>query len=77
MTRGKADPLAELRRRYEAVCGQLELVRGERDEARAQLTALRREHTNACGYWVRHNEAQQARIAELEAALAAAERGAA
>lgn len=62
---------------YGDVLGELALVRGERDEAKEQLTALRREHTNACGYWVRRDEEQRACIAELEAALHLAESGAA
>ncbi|MGV0595674.1 hypothetical protein [Mycolicibacterium porcinum] len=65
MTRGKPDPLGDLRRRYDAVCGELALVRGERDEAEAQLKALRTEHTNACGFWVRRDAEQKATIARL------------
>lgn len=67
MTRGKPDPLADLRRRYDAVCGELALCRGERDEAKAQLKALRTEHTNACGFWVRRDAEQKATIARLRA----------
>ena len=65
MTRGKPDPLADMRRRYDAVCGELALARGERDEAKAQLKALRTEHTNACGFWVRRDKEQKATIARL------------
>ncbi|MDV7194775.1 hypothetical protein [Mycolicibacterium fortuitum] len=67
MTRGKPDPLATLRARYDAVCGELALARGERDEAKAQLKALRTEHTNACGFWVRRDAEQKATIARLRA----------
>lgn len=73
MTRGKPDPLADMRRRYDAVCGELALARGERDEAKAQLTAVRTEHTNACGFWVRRNAEQQATIDGLRAQLNAIE----
>lgn len=67
MTRGKPDHLADMRRRYDAVCGELALARGERDEAKAQLKALRTEHTNACGFWLRRDAEQKATIARLRA----------
>lgn len=57
MTRGRPS--------YGQVVAELELVRGERDEARAQLKALRTEHTNACGFWVRRDAEQKATIARL------------
>lgn len=59
MTRGRPS--------YGQVVAELELVRGERDEAKAQLKALRTEHTNACGFWVRRDEEQKATIARLRA----------
>lgn len=73
MTRGKPDALANLRARYDAVCGELALARGERDEAKAQLKALRTEHTNACGFWVRRDQEQKDTIAGLKAKLQAVE----
>ena len=57
MTRGRPS--------YGQVVAELELVRGERDEAKAQLKALRTEHTNACGFWVRRDNEQKATIARL------------
>lgn len=59
MTRGRPT--------YGQVVAELELVRGERDEAKAQLKALRTEHTNACGFWVRRDEEQKATIDRLRA----------
>lgn len=59
MTRGRPS--------YGQVVAELELVRGERDEARAALKALRTEHTNACGFWVRRDADQKATIARLQA----------
>lgn len=57
MTRGRPS--------YGQVVAELELTRGERDEAKAQLKALRTEHTNACGFWIRRDEEQKATIAQL------------
>lgn len=57
MTRGRPS--------YDQVVAELQLTRGERDEAKAQLKALRTEHTNACGFWVRRDEEQKATIARL------------
>ncbi len=57
MTRGRPT--------YGQILAELELTRGERDEAKAQLKALRTEHTNACGFWVRRDEEQKATIARL------------
>lgn len=57
MTRGRPS--------YGQVVAELELVRGERDEARAALKKLRTEHTNACGFWVRRDAEQKATIARL------------
>lgn len=57
MTRGRPS--------YDQVVAELQLTSGERDEAKAQLKALRTEHTNACGFWVRRDEEQKATIARL------------
>lgn len=65
MTRGRPT--------WDQVVAELELARAERDEAKAQLKALRAEHTNACGFWVQRNAEQNATIANLKAKLAAAQ----
>lgn len=57
MTRGRPT--------YGQVVAELELTRGERDEAKAQIKALCTEHTNACGFWVRRDNEQKATIARL------------
>lgn len=57
MTRGRPS--------YGQVVAELELVRGELGEAKAQLKALRTEHTNACGFWIRRDEEQKSTIARL------------
>ncbi|KLI04535.1 MULTISPECIES: hypothetical protein [Mycolicibacterium] len=65
MTRGRPT--------WDQVVAELELARAERDEAKAQLKALRTEHTNACGFWVQRNAEQNVTIANLKAKLAAAQ----